>query len=340
MNRKGVNYDTGTPTLQNTLTRPTFDPQIIQREINIIKNDLHCNAIRITGQSLDRLVTASQFALQQGLEVWFSPTLHNVFPSEALNFLTQCAQAAEQLRHINPNLAFVTGVELSAFMHGFLEGNTPMQRLGVLMNPFKLIKSTLLKGSYHKNLNKFLAQATSHIRQSFKGPLTYGSGPWEEVDWQRFDFVGVDYYRDSFNQPAYLEKLHSYFRYGKPVLITEFGCCTYQGASDKGGYGWAIVDWTKSPPQLKREFVRDETGQARYLTELLQIFQAQQVEGAFVFTFVSPTYPFNENPLYDLDMASYSLVKSYTNRTGLTYPGIPWDPKESFSRVSEFYTSL
>ena len=38
------------------------------------------------------------------------------------------------------------------------------------------------------------------------------------------------------------------------------------------------------------------------------------VEGAFVFTFISPTSPYNENPRYDSDMASYSLVKSYPEK--------------------------
>jgi hypothetical protein len=38
-------------------------------------------------------------------------------------------------------------------------------------------------------------------------------------------------------------------------------------------------------------------------------------------------------------MASYSLVKTYLNHPGLTYPDLPWDPKESFTRLSEFYTS-
>jgi hypothetical protein len=32
------------------------------------------------------------------------------------------------------------------------------------------------------------------------------------------------------------------------------------------------------------------------------------VDGAFVHTFVSPISPHSENPRYDFDMASYSLV--------------------------------
>ena len=222
-------------------------------------------------------------------------------------------------------------------MRGLLEGDTPMERLGTLINPLRLIKSTIWKGSFHKKLNSFLSKATTVIREKFHGQITYASGPWEEVDWSLFDFVGVDYYRDSVNKKFYEKNLQKYFKHGKPVIITEFGSCTYQGAQDKGGYGWAIVNWEKSPPQLKREFIRDETAQAIYLLELLEIFEEAKIEGAFVFTFVSPSYPHEQNPLYDLDMASYSLVKTYIDQKGDTYKDMPWEPKESFFKLADFY---
>lgn len=73
-------------------------------------------------------------------------------------------------------------------------------------------------------------------------------------------------------------------------------------------------------------------------------------------TFVAPLNPCSDDPLYDLDMASYSLVKSFGGRLGslgaahpeapwdhsrlsTTYPGMPWEPKESFGAVADFYLS-
>lgn len=312
-------------------------PLIVQREIEIIKNDLHCNAIRVSGQNLERLVLAAKVALGQGLEVWFSPSLADRTEAEALKVLAECAQAAEELRRQTPQIVFVAGVELSAFMRGFLEGETAMQRLGTLINPLRLIKSTILKGSFQKKLNGFLSKSTTLIRERFHGKIAYASGPWEAVDWSPFDFVGVDYYRDAMNKKVYEKNLRAYFKHGKPVVITEFGCCAYQGAADRGGYGWVIVDWSKTPPQLKRKFFRDEAGQAGYLLELLEIFEAENVEGAFVFTFVSPSYPYDQNPLYDLDMASYSLVKTYKDQRGLRYQDMPWEPKEAFIKLGDYY---
>ncbi len=222
-------------------------------------------------------------------------------------------------------------------MQGLVDGDTAFERMQTFMKPWRLLKSALLKGPFNKRLNAFLTKATAIVRASFHGQLTYASGPWETVDWSLFDFVGIDYYRDARNKTTYRQTLHKYFTYGKPVIILEFGCCTYQGAADKGGYGWAIVNRDTTPRQLRGAFVRDEPGQARYLLELLDLFREEQVEGAFVFTFVMPSYPYSDDPTYDLDMASYSLVKTYVDQTGQTYAGLPWEPKESFRQLAHYY---
>jgi hypothetical protein len=43
--------------------------------------------------------------------------------------------------------------------------------------------------------------------------------------------VSVDAYRDADNAAGYRDALRAYRRIGKPVAITEFGCCTYHGAA-------------------------------------------------------------------------------------------------------------
>jgi hypothetical protein len=40
---------------------------------------------------------------------------------------------------------------------------------------------------------------------------------------------------------------------------------------------------------------------------------------------------------FDPDIASNSLVKSYADRHGTTYPDMPWEPKESFKAVADYY---
>jgi len=88
---------------------------------------------------------------------------------------------------------------------------------------------------------------------------------------------------------------------------------------------------------------------------MLSIFDAARVDGTFVMTFVAPLNPTSDDPLYDLDMASYSLVKSFGGRLGplgAAHPEAPWDrnclattdlempsePKESLRAIADFYT--
>jgi hypothetical protein len=73
---------------------------------------------------------------------------------------------------------------------------------------------------------------------------------WESVDRTPFDIVGVDCYGGSHNKEAFRDRLQKYLSHGKPVVATEFGCCTYVGAEEKGGYGFAIVDWDAQPRRL------------------------------------------------------------------------------------------
>ncbi|MHB8596200.1 MAG: hypothetical protein ACYDER_05240 [Ktedonobacteraceae bacterium] len=153
MHRKGINYDVGTFARRDEPSRATFDPAIVQREIEIIKNDLHCNAIRISGQEIARLTLAAEYALRQGLEVWFSPTWVDANEQEMLAYLAQCAQAAERLRQQSSQVIFVVGCELTSFMHGLVDGNTAFERMNTFMKPWRLLKSTLAKGSFNKRLS-------------------------------------------------------------------------------------------------------------------------------------------------------------------------------------------
>ncbi|WP_248930524.1 hypothetical protein [Paenibacillus hamazuiensis] len=335
MKRKGVNYDVGIETggfnLRPTWSRPKFDIEVVSREIAIIKNDLNCNAIRISGTDPDRLMAATEIALGQDLEVWLSPHLHDKDAEETLSYTIACAEKAERLRPRFSKLVFVLGCELTLFMQGLLPGNTIFERVG---SPsfMDIVKS----GGHNKLLRAFLSKAVRGVRNVYQGEVTYASAPLEAVDWSMFDYVGLDYYRASHNKPSYANKLKSFHKWNKPVIVTEFGCCAYQGADQAGGRGWMIVEHT-TPKRLNGEYVRDEALQARELTEQLTILDDAGVEGAFVFTFIAPVWVHDKSPLYDLDMASYALVKSYADGRGERYPDMTWEPKQSFEAVARYY---
>ena len=71
MKFKGVTYDFGYVMDENW--RPSFDMKVVHRELEILKNYLYCNAVRICGFDTDRLMKYAEDALEQGLHVWLSP---------------------------------------------------------------------------------------------------------------------------------------------------------------------------------------------------------------------------------------------------------------------------
>jgi hypothetical protein len=338
---RGINYDVGTPFRKGRLSRPGFDETIVRKEIEIIRNDLRCDSIRISGYDPDRLSKASEFALEQGLQVWFSPVCVDATQEEALEYLTACAVAAEQLRKKRCDLIFVIGCEYSLFLKGIIKGNTLDERIKRMFNPAGIILNSLgLRKAISIRLNSFLKTATEKVREHFTGRLSYASGIWENVDWRLFDIVGIDHYRASYNKSSYVKQLSGYYKFNKPVAVLEFGCCTYRGAENKGGAGWAIIETTNGRPVLKGNYVRDESVQADHIMELLEIFENEKLYSVFVFTFINPSLKFNSDPRYDLDMASYGIVKPVDDTDAGSYKNLPWKPKDAFNRLAVYYSEL
>jgi len=76
MFRRGINYDVGTQTGPYT-SRPVFDTAQTRHDLTVIRDQLHCDSVRISGTSQERLLTATELALDLGLEAWLSPHLHD-----------------------------------------------------------------------------------------------------------------------------------------------------------------------------------------------------------------------------------------------------------------------
>ncbi len=327
---KGVSYETGTFYPEwDGLSRPDWDAETVERDLAAIRNDLHCTAVTLFGSEVARLVDGATMALDQGLAVWIQPRLFDAERDALLDHLTEVARKAERLRADGADITLNVGVELSLFSTGIIPGATFEERIPTLLEtPDQL-------PVYNEALNDLLASATATARDVFSGPLTYGSGEWEAVDWSGFDIVGVDLYRGAYNRETYVDSLRSYHRFGKPVVITEFGCCTYEGAEDAGGSGYAIVDWEQDPPQLNGDYVRSEVTQAETIGDL---YEVEGIHGAFVYTFVEPQQTYSPDPRYDLDMASFGIVKVFPEDSGQGYGATGyWEPKEAFRVITEHF---
>ena len=235
----------------------------------------------------------------------------------------------------------VTGSELSLFTVGFLPGETFKDRLGLLTQPQRLRE---VLADVPARVNGFLGKAAAVVRERFGGRISYASLPSERVDWAPFDVIATDAgYRSARTADRYRDDIRALVAQGtaqgKPVAITEFGCTTHGGAADLGDRGDTIVEWGDDgrPIRLNGDYTRDEDEQATYLRELLDIFDAEGVDGAFWYTFARYDLPHRSDPREDLDMASYGVVKVLEDRRGRTYPDMPWEPKAAFTALADCY---
>jgi hypothetical protein len=94
--RRGINYDVGR-VLDGINWRPAFDLAETRRELQIIHDDLHCNAVKICAQDISRLMSTAHDALQAGLEVWLSPELRDADSAETRRYIADAARAAEDV---------------------------------------------------------------------------------------------------------------------------------------------------------------------------------------------------------------------------------------------------
>ena len=334
MRIRGINYDTGFIS-KGTTTREPFDPRVVQREMQIIRNDLHCDGVRITGGYAERLEIAATYAAEAGLEVWFCPFSHNLTAEEVLALLVDCAGRAERLRQKDAEIVFVTGSELSLFTAGFMPGDTLEERMAALADPLRVRQ---IIPEVRVRMKELLHQAVEAVRARFGGKISYASLPFEGVDWSLFDIIATDAgYRTAAMADRFREQMRAFVTQGralgKPVAITEFGCATHRGASTLTDREESVIEWGDDarPIRFRGEFTRDEAEQARYLGELLDVFESEGVDSAFVYTFAR--YDF----CGEFALLSKGIVKVLNEGFGQRYPDMPWEPKAAFKALAERY---
>jgi hypothetical protein len=317
MRARGISYDTGW-VVGKEIGRPGFDRETAARDLRVIRDDLHCNAVRVMGGDPERIEVAATIAADLGLEVWFSPYPLELSEEEILALFADCAERAERLRQRGAEVVFVTGAEISLMNKGFLPGDDIHERIAQIREHITTVSPPV---------NAFLARAVTTVRKHFQGRITYAAVPFERVDWAPFDVLSVDLYRSAAIADQFAGALRHLVAQGKPVAITEFGCASYRGAADRGAEGLDIVEYdvNRAPVRLKGDYERDEPGQAQYLRENLAEFEAAGVDSAFVFTFAL----FDHTG--DLDLASYGIVRAFDDGH--------WEPKAAFTAVADAYRS-
>ncbi|MFF8695184.1 abortive phage infection protein [Streptomyces sp. NPDC015144] len=327
LTHRGVCYTIGAGETPGTAWSTTR----MRADLRAIKEDLHATSVEVTGDGVDRLNATASEAAELGLHIWLQPTLGDRPAEEILDHLAETGRHLERLRRQGARADLSVGCEFWLFVPGIVPGDNAQERIRNLMD-----------GNFDpelmmRRLAAFTERAAAVGRSVFGGKLSYAAAQDDEVDWNLFDIVGIDYYSYFPDRAQYARELRRYLRWGKPLAITEFGTCAYRGAPELGGMGWDTVDYTKQPPEIKGDLVRSERTQAAYLTELLGVFEELGLYAAMAFEFLTPDAPYSPDPRYDLDMASYAVVKPVKNRFDDPASDWHWEPKQAFHALSRCY---
>ncbi|MGW0834282.1 abortive phage infection protein [Streptomyces prunicolor] len=324
----GVVYTVG----EGETPATAWNPRRMRADLRAIRDELCADTVDVTGDGVDRLTATAAEAAELGLHIWLQPTLADVPERDILEHLAETGRFAERLRRQGASVDFSVGCEFWLFVSGIVPGATVLDRVQNLLN------GTFDPAKMQRRLDAFTKKAAATGRSVFHGNLSCAAAQDDEVDWDLFDIVGIDYY-SYFRQPAdYVRELRSYQRWGKPVTITEFGTCAYQGAEKTAGMGWNVVDYDKDPEEIKGHLVRSEHTQAAYVVDLLETFESMNLYGAMAFEFVTPDAPHRAHDArHDLDMASYSLTKTIKSRPYDPSSPWHWEPKEAFHALARRY---
>ncbi|OIK04793.1 abortive phage infection protein [Streptomyces monashensis] len=330
LRHRGVVYTVGEGETPGT----AFSTARMRKDIRAIRDELHADTVDVTGDGVERLTATAAEAAERGLRVWLQPTLGDVPERDILEHLAETGRFAERLRRQGAAVDLSVGCEFWLFVPGIVPGADVHERIR------NLLDGTVDPAAMQRRLDRFTARAAAVGRSVFRGRLAYAAAQDDQVDWRLFDVVGIDYYSYFPHRADYVRELSRHTRWGKPVVVTEFGTCVYVGAPQTGGMGWDIVDRVKVPPEIKGDLVRSERTQAAYLTQLLDVFESLGLYAAMAFEFVTPDLPHRPgDPRHDLDLASYAITKTVKGRPDDPASGWHREPKEAFHALARRYGS-
>jgi hypothetical protein len=260
------------------------------------------------------------------------PHLPDARAAAVLEHLRVMATGAEELRAAHAGrVTLLVGTEFSLTARGIVPGPHQMLRLALILRARRLLRRRITR-----RVNRLLADAAVVAREHFGGPVGYGAAMWEKVDHTPFDFVGVNLYRTGTDTIGYRRQVRELVAStDKPVVITEFGCGAQVDGDRRGPGSFQVVNWFADPPTIKAGHIRDETVQAAYLAELIDVYATEGVDGCFVFTFCMSEFPHRpDDPAHDLDLAGFGIVAVSPEDAG------QWRPKEAFHAVARKYAAL
>jgi len=255
-------------------TAYALDESNMQESVDVITEELGCNAVRIKGYKDDMIEQCANMAIDKDIKtILVGPdygSWRNIPIEEHTRGIVEFSSIAERLRQESNSVTLVIGNELTIDTSGIYEGQTYDERI-------KEIPQRMHDKQYHDKLNLHLRAILQGVRTHFNGEVTYAAGDWEDVDWREFDVVGSNEYYASewYTKAEWVEKLARLRKWGKPVFITETGSASFAGCGRWGAGTWRYVDQAYS-----------EEEQAENIQKSVELCADASMTGMFLFSLI------------------------------------------------------
>ncbi|NVM01586.1 MAG: hypothetical protein HWN67_04590 [Candidatus Helarchaeota archaeon] len=278
-------------------------PEKIQEDMQMIKEKLYANTIRLEGYE-SKVFDIAKIAKDQGLDVWIQPKFEDVIHTST--FLEKCKELAKKAQELGLTV-FIAGGELS------LELNFETEEIMDYVEKVKDFETYVIKPlrKNPKRFQNFMIELIKVINENFNGKIAYSSGTWEfdYVPWDHFDIIMNNQFYWEPTKNNFFELLKEIKKFGKSALQGECGFQTIDKAMEAG------------PKFLypKENIVKyNEDVQAKCFKENLEYVKKADLDGVFI-------QQFDEGEIVGNGDLGFGIVK------------LDGTKKKSFYVISEFF---
>lgn len=250
---------------------------ITDEKLDIIQNELGCNAVIIFGNTEfeDDLIEAGRLAIQKGFDrIYIAPMYLDVPLDETVENIGKFARKVRDLRQMSESIVFMVGHEFTFDSYGLVPGETYPERLAY---PFEHSHwDARVKAALPGAFKRIIGLCEDKYGYQITYAATVGECESNLVPWSHpiFESVCTNAYlydKIGWTESWIIKHLSGLKIFRKPVNSTEWGCLTYEGASRE--WGFTDEDLARYP--------YDEDEQARYIARYCNMLNKAKIDGAF-----------------------------------------------------------
>lgn len=266
---KGITFSIGQPHWGGADTIKT--EEYIDECLYLIKNELQCNGIRIEGFYENKILYAGKKAIELGFDqIILGPRFVDATRDETVDKIHKISQEAEALNSYS--IVLQVGVELS------LDSRIISDKASYVERAADIDRIVRTRNSWIDLLIDFVNELVDTAEESFHGPTIYAEAHYEKMKWNKVKtrFIGTNQWDDMWRTEHVPEALQRLTLFAKPIIVTEFGCATFTGASKYGGIAWKYTG------------TYNEDEQANTIEKYLKIFSNLKIHGSYLYMFYQP----------------------------------------------------